>query len=390
MARARLGWHRVSFPLFELFPRLEARAAHCAGCFPDSGRVAPRRVPRARCGRQRRLGQTRRHLVARLRRQQGAHARAAVWRGARAWSTRRSCDRRVRIEPRAGHRAARAAGRASSPGALLFPQPVSRGRVPQLGGAGRSGARLHALPHWSALPFGMAWMRTQAEPAPYVMAPGGATPLGALGYVSAGLELGRQIAAGELPVPRRIDRRRGSTCTSAGLLVGLALGGPLSRRFRACNAPWLTSVRVSPWPVTSRFRILSLAARTRILLHELSGAAVPPSDARRSARASRSTGATWVRATANRAQRAPKLKRCGGVSACRALDGTYSAKARRASWSGCARASRARSCFGRRNPACRCRACRRRSRARQRVCRCAFERGYSRADDSLGRERSER
>ena len=59
--------------------------------------------------------------------------------------------------------------------------------------------------------------------------PGGATALGALGYVSAGLELAQQIARHELPVPRRVIVGVGSTCTSAGLLVGLALAGHLGR-----------------------------------------------------------------------------------------------------------------------------------------------------------------
>ena len=133
---------------------------------------------------------------------------------------------------------------------------------------------MHALPHWSALPLGMAWFK-RGRYAPYVMAPGGATPLGALGYVSAGLELGQQIAAGELPLPERIVVGVGSTCTSAGLLVGLALAAHFQRGFTADTQPWLTSVRVSPWPVTSRFRVLGLAVRTARLLHELSGATVP-------------------------------------------------------------------------------------------------------------------
>ncbi|MEO8903317.1 MAG: pyridoxal-phosphate dependent enzyme [Polyangiaceae bacterium] len=166
--------------------------------------------------------------------------------------------------PRAGFEAA----------ALLFPQPASVAARVNLNALSWTGARLHALPHWSALPFGMAWFRRGAS-APYVMAPGGATPLGALGYVSAGLELGQQIAAGQMPVPKRIIVGVGSTCTSAGLLVGLTLAAHFQRGFTAETQPFLTSVRVSPWPVTSRFRVLGLALRTARLLHELSGAALP-------------------------------------------------------------------------------------------------------------------
>ena len=158
--------------------------------------------------------------------------------------------------------------------ALLFPQPISRAALVNLRALVDSGAALHAVPHWSALPFGMAWQRF-AHPEPYVMVPGGATPRGALGYVSAGLELGRQIAAHELPLPRRIIVGVGSTCTSAGLLVGLALAAHFRLGFEPASLPRLISVRVSPWPVTSRFCILRLAARTARLVHELAAGRVP-------------------------------------------------------------------------------------------------------------------
>ena len=164
------------------------------------------------------------------------------------------------------------------PGALLFPQPISLAAFTNLRALVASGAQLDSLPHWSALPFGMAWLRFRSPRghAPYVMVPGGATPLGALGYVSAALELGRQIAAGELPAPRRVIVGVGSTCTSAGLLLGFALAAHFRVGFEPSTLPRLTAVRVSPWPVTSRLRILALAARTARFLHALSGGAVPP------------------------------------------------------------------------------------------------------------------
>jgi D-cysteine desulfhydrase len=161
-----------------------------------------------------------------------------------------------------------------APQALLFPQPISRAAFVNLQALTGSAARLYALPHWSALPFGMAWLARGAR-APYVMPPGGATPLGALGYVSAGLELGKQVAAGELPAPRRVIVGVGSTCSSAGLLVGLALAAHWGRGFAANQPPLLTSVRVSPWPITSRFRVLRLAVRTANRLHALSNGRVP-------------------------------------------------------------------------------------------------------------------
>lgn len=160
------------------------------------------------------------------------------------------------------------------PAALLFPQPESRAAAINLRALASTEARLLGVGHWSALPFAMLWQHWRA-PQTALMPPGGATPLGALGYVSAGLELARQVEAGELPRPARVIVGVGSTCTSAGLLLGLALAGQLRIGFEPSTLPRLISVRVSPWPITSRFRILGLSARTARLLHELSAGAAP-------------------------------------------------------------------------------------------------------------------
>jgi hypothetical protein len=113
------------------------------------------------------------------------------------------------------------------PGALLFPQPISAAALGNLRELTASSATLYSLPHWSALPFGLAWLRLRSGPAPYVMVPGGATPLGALGYVSAALELGRQVAA-----PNR-DRGRGFDLYFRGAFVGVCSGRALRRGLRA-------------------------------------------------------------------------------------------------------------------------------------------------------------
>jgi len=210
--------------------------------------------------------------------------------------------------------------------ALLFPQSSSLAAHRNLAALSWTGARLHALSHWSALPFGMARFARAAH-APYVMVPGGATPLGALGYVSAGLELGQQIERGHLPLPRRIVVGVWSTCTSAGLLVGLTLAAHFQRGFTAQTQPRLTSVRVSPWPVTSRFRVLGLAVRTARLLHALSGGAVPLfSRASLGARFEidgRFLGPGYGQPSAAGSEAEALWQSC----ALPALDGTYSAKA---------------------------------------------------------------
>jgi len=159
---------------------------------------------------------------------------------------------------------ARRAGLAS--GAVLFPQPPSFAALENLRVTLARAERLVVLPHWSLLPYGM-WRASGAGRS--VMVPGGATPLGALGYVAAAFELAEQVTRGELPAPRRIYIGIGSTCTTAGLLVGFAHAARLGIGFR--KPPELVAVRVTPWPVTGRFRILSLAVGASELLAELAG-----------------------------------------------------------------------------------------------------------------------
>jgi D-cysteine desulfhydrase len=149
-------------------------------------------------------------------------------------------------------------------GAILFPQPPSWAALENLRVTLSHANPLHVLGHWSALPFAM-WRHATADTV--VMAPGGATPVGALGYVSAALELAWQVERGELQAPTHVVVGVGSTCTSAGLLVGFEHAVRLGIGFR--NKPTLVSVRVTPWPVTARFRILGLAVRTSRLLAAL-------------------------------------------------------------------------------------------------------------------------
>ncbi len=163
-------------------------------------------------------------------------------------------------------------------GVVLFPQPRSWAALENLRVILSTRPAVHALPHWSALPFGM-WRARRSAVArghrPFVMVPGGATPTGALGYVSAALELGEQVAAGDLPRPETVLIGVGSTCTSAGLLVGFHLAAKLGLGFRDAGGnpapPALVSVRVTPWPITSQTLVLRLAVRASERLAELAG-----------------------------------------------------------------------------------------------------------------------
>jgi 1-aminocyclopropane-1-carboxylate deaminase/D-cysteine desulfhydrase-like pyridoxal-dependent ACC family enzyme len=148
--------------------------------------------------------------------------------------------------------------------AILFAQPASRAALDNLRVLLSHVEGHVALPHWSFVPAAI-W--SARGPGRFVMPPGGATPHGALGYVAAGLELAEQIARAELPVPRAIYLPVGSTCTCAGLLVGLMHGARLGLLPGAL--PRVVAVRVTPWPVTSRLRILSLAVQSSRRLAEL-------------------------------------------------------------------------------------------------------------------------
>lgn len=152
------------------------------------------------------------------------------------------------------------------PGAMLFPQPPSACARENL--VSTLGARpmLRPLLGWATLPW--AVVKERRQPGSYVMVPGGATPHGALGYISAALELAAQVASGALPAPRHIVVGVGSTCTSAGLLAGTAVAARLGL---LDPAPRIVGVRVTPWPVTSAFRISLLAARATALLADLAG-----------------------------------------------------------------------------------------------------------------------
>lgn len=158
------------------------------------------------------------------------------------------------------------------PGAILFPQPRSQAALENLQVILAQRPVLRALPHWSFLPLGMQWQALQDRREGVVahqMVPGGATPEGALGYVSAALELALQVDAGELPVPEAVLLGVGSTCTSAGLLLGMRIAAELGLGW--ATPPRLISVRVTPWPVTSAFRIVGLAVRTGQRLAQITG-----------------------------------------------------------------------------------------------------------------------
>lgn len=81
------------------------------------------------------------------------------------------------------------------------------------------------------------------------IAPGGSDALGTVGFVEAGLELGAQVEAGELPSPDAIVVAAGTCGTAAGLALGCELAGLETR---------VVAVRVVPAVITNRFTVRRL------------------------------------------------------------------------------------------------------------------------------------
>lgn len=88
---------------------------------------------------------------------------------------------------------------------------------------------------------------------PYLIPPGGSSPVGAVAYVEAGIELAEQIDRGELPEPDAIYVALGSAGTIAGLSIGLAAAGITAR---------VVGVRVTDRLVFNRALLSALVQKT--------------------------------------------------------------------------------------------------------------------------------
>jgi D-cysteine desulfhydrase len=143
---------------------------------------------------------------------------------------------------------------------------------------------------------------------------GGATPLGVLGHVNAGLELAEQVAAGALPAPARVVLPLGSGGTSAGLALGFRIAGLESI---------VVGARVAPRIGSNRWRVLRIARATAALIESITGERVPLPEPSRVEVVHDAYGGAYGRATAESDEAAATLHRLMGI----ALDGTYGAKA---------------------------------------------------------------
>lgn len=156
-----------------------------------------------------------------------------------------------------------------------------------------------------------AWQR--AAGATWIAA-GGTTPLGILGHVNAGLELVDQIEAGVAPAPATVVVPLGTGGTAAGLTVAFAIAGLDIR---------VVGVRVVPWIVGRRGRVLRLARRTTALIERTIGMDVPAVRNDAVQVVHEAYGGAYGRETPAARAAATRLSEAAGIR----LDATYSAKA---------------------------------------------------------------
>src|SRR5205807_7576496 len=121
--------------------------------------------------------------------------------------------------------------------AVVYPQPDTDDVRRTHAELTRLGVRQTRIPSPYVMPVGLAArLAAHAPRRPYLLWPGASTPLGTLGYVSAGLEL---VASG-VPEPDDVVVPLGSGGTAVGTAIGLALGGWRHARVVAVRAADLT------------------------------------------------------------------------------------------------------------------------------------------------------
>ena len=156
------------------------------------------------------------------------------------------------------------AGRYLKVALLLTYQQPNEHVLRQLCRMERAGAAMHysGSGPWmvaSTPYYALRYLRRDGGHRPYLLPPGGSTPLGAVGYVNAGLELAAQVREGLLPEPQAIVLPVGSGGTAAGLALGLGIAGLRSK---------VVGVAVTRAPTTWAITVKRLAIETASLLRK--------------------------------------------------------------------------------------------------------------------------
>jgi len=114
----------------------------------------------------------------------------------------------------------------------LVDQPIDDHVRAQLVRLEASGARIHRT-HTKARTMAMLpWLlarNARGGRLPYLLPAGGSSPVGALGYVEAALEIAAQVEAGSRPEPAHVVVAVGTGGTAAGFALGFQLAGLRAR-----------------------------------------------------------------------------------------------------------------------------------------------------------------
>ncbi len=150
----------------------------------------------------------------------------------------------------------------------LVDQPVDAHVEAQLARLEASGARIYRT-HTKArtaalLPWLLARNARGGRP-PYLLPAGGSSPVGALGYVEAALEIAAQVEDGALPEPACVVVAVGTGGTAAGLALGFQIAG---LRTRVAGVVVNDQLRLDE-------RVLARLARRGAALLERRGARLP-------------------------------------------------------------------------------------------------------------------
>jgi D-cysteine desulfhydrase len=192
--------------------------------------------------------------------------------------------------------------------AVLFPQPTTEHVVEVLRAGVGLGLQIRPVASIAAVPLALA--RPLASGA-HLVAPGGSSVEGALGFALAARELADQVHAGELPEPDWCVVALGSGGTAAGLAAGFAAAGLRTRVMAVCV---LTPV----WVASMAMRGLARACAAR-LGYSLSGDALR----RRLVVDARFVGRGYGQPTRVALEAATRAEGHAGLR----LDPTYTAKA---------------------------------------------------------------
>ncbi len=141
---------------------------------------------------------------------------------------------------------------------LLFDQPQTaqvRENLRRLVAEGAQLRHCHSLAR-TLLAYGLHPRRLRRDS--LFLFAGGSNELGVFAFINAALELAAQVAAGELPAPRRIVCPLGSGSTLAGLSLGVALAG-LDCQVIGVR---VADARLGPFPACTEGTVAALMRRS--------------------------------------------------------------------------------------------------------------------------------